>query len=176
MSTGAVQIAWARVDGRFCHISEFAGLALGERPLAACEACDRRLVMKLGRTRAYHFAHEATSVCVLTAPETAIHYNTKRFLADRLAMARRLYVARRCVGTCTQPACSETIATTIVEDWDEVCVEVSLDHVRPDVVLRRGGTAILAIEVRATHAVSDAKEARLKNIDVPWIEVDAGFE
>lgn len=60
-------------------------------------------------------------------------------------------------------------------DWDEVaveaCVAAAETHRRPDIVLRRRGQAIGAIEVLVTHAVSDEKAAVLASAGVPWVEV-----
>jgi competence protein CoiA-like protein len=160
------------VEGRRRHVSDFAGVPPHARPLAQCEACERRLIMRLGRRRAPHYAHKPSSVCALTAPETALHYNTKAYLANKLEGQRRLFTVQQC----SAQDCDEQLERTLARDWDEVHVERLLDPVRPDILLLCKGVPVLAIEVRATHIVSDGKAAILAQLGVPWVEVNAGFE
>jgi hypothetical protein len=60
------------------------------------------------------------------------------------------------------------------EGWDEVRVEPFIDPIRPDILLVKAGDATLAIEVRATHAVTEVKATRLSDHGIPWVEVAAG--
>src|SRR5690606_4986112 len=57
--------------------------------------------------------------------------------------------------------------------WDGVEVERALPSLRADLILTRRGRPVLAIEVRATHAVDERKSAALVELGIPWIEVEA---
>jgi hypothetical protein len=174
MSKGNVKLAWALVDGQLAHISDFRAAPHGLRPLAQCEACGASLTMRLGTTNAHHYAHRSTARCPLTAPETARHYNSKHALATKLKSAEVLCVVAKCSYSRGSVSCSEDLTAVAAEGWDEVLVESFIDPVRPDIVLLRGGVPALAIEVRATHAISETKAVRLADLLLPWIEVNAG--
>ncbi len=170
-STEDVQIAWAVIDGRVRHISEFDRIPWGKRPPAHCEACEHPLVFRLGAVRRHHFAHRGPSRCALTTGEGAAHYNTKRFLAARLDGAARLYVLEPC-----DEGCGKGDPREIAAGWNEVAVERLVHPVRPDIVLLRDGVPIAAVEVRFTHAVSEGKAEALASLGIPWVEVGAGLE
>jgi hypothetical protein len=57
--------------------------------------------------------------------------------------------------------------------WDRVQVELRLGTRQPDIVLSRGGRAVGAVEVFATHAVDREKAAALAAMGLPWLEVRA---
>src|SRR5262245_27506266 len=96
MDTSSVLIAWAIVGGKRRHISDCADLPLHTRPQAHCEVCEHKLTMKIGHKNAPHYAHQPDTVCVLTAPETALHYNSKSYLASQLEGQGRLFVIQKC--------------------------------------------------------------------------------
>ena len=136
--------------------------------------------MKLGRIRRHHAAHAPSAVCSAMRPETALHVDTKLYLAMQLRTAighrAELVLRQRCEGP-SGGSCTEVRDQPWLRDWDEVTVETSIvaadGRRRPDIVLRRGGEAIGAIEVLVTHPVSDEKSASLARTAVPWIEVRA---
>jgi len=111
---------------------------------------------------------------LLREPESALHYNTKQWLASKLRASETLSVVTKCASSAGNVRCNTDLTSKAAEGWDEVRVETFIDPVRPDILLERAGAAILAIEIRATHAVSDAKAARLAELGIPWIEVVAG--
>jgi len=176
MSTNDVQIAWAEVAGRVANISEFRGTPRGSRPKAVCQLCRRRLTMKLGDERAHHYAHRPGDECSLQNPETALHYNTKHLLASKLRRVRLLGVTTKCAWSFKQARCTSDLSSVAAENWDDVHVESFISPIRPDILLATSGLPMLAIEIRATHAVPNAKAARLADINIPWIEVTAGQE
>lgn len=172
MSGDDVQLAWALVAGQLAHISEFDGLPRGSRPKAMCALCGLELTMKLGPQRAHHYAHRSVGICALQNPETARHYNTKQLLASKLRLADDLSV----VTKCRHAHCFSDLTSQAAEGWDEVRVEPLVHPVRPDILLLKSGTATLAIEVRATHAVPDTKVEQLAELGLPWVEVTAGSD
>ena len=171
-----VQLAWAMVAGRLTHISVFRDVPRGQRPTAVCEVCGAHLTMKLGPIRAHHYSHRSRSHCPLTAPETARHYNTKHTLASKLRATDALSVVTRCTFSSKGNRCPNDIPFLAAEGWDTVRVEPFIEPVRPDIVLLANGAPIFAIEVRATHAVSENKAASLSKLGIPWIEVVAGAQ
>ena len=174
MTRDNIQLAWALVDGRLTHISAFRDVPRGQRPTAVCEACRVELIMKLGPIRAHHYAHRSNCHCPLTSPETARHYNTKHTLASKLRATASLSVVTKCTYSPTRTPCSADLTYVAAEGWDAVHVETLIHPVRPDILLLTKGAPTLAIEVRATHAVSEAKAASLLELGISWIEVVAG--
>jgi len=173
-------LTWVLVDGRPRCVSDFADIAPRRRPPATCPECNRKLTLKLGRIRRHHAAHAPQVLCAATRPETALHIDVKLYLAAQLEAAigarPELVVRLRCDGAPGE-SCEAVHETSWVHDWDEVaveaCVAAAETHRRPDIVLRRRGQAIGAIEVLVTHAVSEEKAAVLESAGVPWVEVRA---
>ena len=176
MNSANVQLEWALVAGRLAHISEFRHALPRLRPVALCESCGGELSMKLGTIRAHHYSHRSNNGCRLTAPETARHYNTKQLLASQLRSADALRVVTKCAFSSNRVRCTADLTSVAAEEWDEVRVEPFIDPIRPDILLLKTGVAMLAIEVRATHAVPETKATRLADLGIPWIEVVAGTE
>ena len=176
MNSESVQLAWALVAGRLTHISEFRHVPRGLRPTAMCEVCRFELILKLGPIRAHHYSHRSGSHCPLTAPETARHYNTKQLLATKLRSAAALSVVAKCAFSWAGTRCSSDLASVAAEGWDTVHVEAFIEPLRPDIVLLTNGAPTLAIEVRATHAVSEMKAASFSKLGISWIEVVAGTQ
>ena len=170
-------LAWVIVDGVPTHVSAFASVPPRRRPRAYCPQCARRLTLKLGSVRRHHAAHDPGEVCATTQPETALHVNVKLALASALRGAAGPDATLRVLRTCAGPPardCKKTLTLDWLRDWDEVVVEHRVtDSRRPDIVLRRAGTAIGAIEVVVTHAVSTEMGRALEELGVPWIEIRA---
>jgi hypothetical protein len=177
MNQTAPGLVWVVVDGVACHVSTFAHLTPRQRPHARCPQCDRAVTLKLGTMRRHHAAHDAGDVCAATNPETALHLNCKFALAHALRMLAGhravLTVARRCAGVTTS-ACTEIWTGEWTRGWDEVMVEhVVGDSRRPDIVLRRNGATVAALEIVVSSEVSDEKARALAELGVPWVEVSA---
>jgi hypothetical protein len=117
-----------------------------------------------------------------TQPETALHLDLKFHIASRLQAAigsAPLVIHRHCAGASPE-SCDATHDHAWTRGWDEVIVEASLGDTgrsRPDILLRRGGEPLAAIEVLVSHAVDDEKASALRAAGVPWVEVraDAGL-
>lgn len=163
-----IKLEWVSVNDQIVHVSSLSAAPLAERRAARCPACRERVTLRLGSIKAHHAAHQAGSSCATTAPETAIHVNSKYYLAAQLRLARELHLLERCA----HPACTEvrTLPRWQV-GWTDVEVEHSIGTRRPDVVLLRDGGPVAAVEVRVSHAVDQAKADALKSLGVPWTEV-----
>lgn len=172
-------LAWVLVDGRPRSVSDFAALPARRRPRPSCPLCGRGLTLKLGRIRRHHAAHAPNDHCAATAPETALHIDTKLYLAAQLASAiasdAALLIRQRCEGT-PLATCDIVRDEDWVRGWDEVVIEASVlaeARLRPDIVLRRNGVPIAAIEVLVSHRVPDEKAAAFEDAGLPWIEIQA---
>ncbi|MFL5612497.1 MAG: competence protein CoiA family protein [Gemmatimonadaceae bacterium] len=171
-------LTWVLVDGRPRCVSDFAALSPRQRPRPSCPLCGRGLTLKLGRIRRHHAAHAPNDVCRATQPETALHIDAKLYLAEQLTSAiasdPTLVIRRRCEGTPLE-TCDAVRDEEWVRDWDEVVVEAggAADRYRPDILLRKGGVPLAAIEVLVSHRVPNEKAAALEGAGLPWIEIRA---
>lgn len=180
------KLAFVVLDGTLHHVSEFVSLPVGQRPLVLCPQCDLPVTLRLGPERAHHAGHRPGALCALTAPETVLHLNVKAHLYAQLSGARRLYVYQRCDGWWAPDVgrvrggsreCFRGRRPHLwLEDWDRVEMERFVGSRKPDLVFYRGGEAVAAVEVRATHAVDEQKRADLEAAGLPWIEVEASEE
>lgn len=161
-----IQLRWAVVEGQLREISAFAHLAPSERPAAFCPICNHPVTMKLGKIRVYHIAHQPDDPCVATNPETALHLNTKFYIAEQLRQTNKLFINDRCKN------CQTVRSQLKFSGWNQVGVERTIgDPYRPDVVLLVEGQPVGAIEVFVTHEV-DEKKARYYDLrQIEWIEV-----
>jgi len=162
-------LGWVVVDGEIRDVSEFAHLRPKDRPVALCPQCDRRTILKLGSVRVHHAAHRAQDVCVATAPETALHLNAKFHLARELRRVATIGLREACQNS----QCGQVRRREWSVSWDAVEVERCVGTRRPDLTLTRGGVAVAAVEVFATHAVDDEKARVLADSQLPWVEVRA---
>ncbi len=166
---------WVFVGGELHNVAEYAPpLPIHLRPAATCPECGQVVILKLGQERVFHYAHHAPlpgqGRCPLTNPESARHSNGKFNLYVQLRQTRQLALVDVCAGY----FCFTKAAVTWRRGWDDVRVEYRTStDTRPDVVLLKDDKVIGALEVFATHPVSDAKRARLRELGIPWIEVDA---
>ncbi len=175
MNDAAPRLSWVMFGDMPRHVSSFSGTAPGHRPAVRCPQCDRQLVLKLGSIRQHHAAHAPHDVCPATNPETALHINCKLALVTALRSAAgpdaRLSILRQCAGH----AGAECRATRIYDAfgaWDEVELECRVGEARrPDIVLRRSGVAIGAVEIVVSNRVSIEKADALRALSLPWIEV-----
>ncbi|MFD3165457.1 competence protein CoiA family protein [Herpetosiphon sp. NSE202] len=158
--------AWVLVNNALAHVREFAYLSPEDRPVAFCPVCNEQVIMKLGQQRVYHYAHKHDSYCDTTKPETALHLNTKFYIAKQLQQSQSILLTEVC-----QHQCGTTRDTIWLEGWDDVKVEYHTHFVRPDIALLRNNVVIAAIEIVVTHPVSQGKADYLADRKILWIEV-----
>ena len=84
------------------HVSIFQAIPRGRRPRVRCPECDLEVTLHLGPERAHHFAHPPGARCIVTQPETALHFNAKFHIAKELreaaARGATLTLAVSCVA------------------------------------------------------------------------------
>lgn len=164
MSAHVPALQYAVIAGVLRYCGDLAHLAPAARPPAFCPECGEPVILRLGEVRAYHVAHRPGSTCGLTAPETAIHFNTKMHVARQLDGAHRVELVTDCRADHPRPV--------LAQAWDRIEVERRLAcGLRPDVSFWRGGQMIAGIEVYVSHAVEEMKGKRLEGLGVPWVEI-----
>ena len=171
-----VRLEWVIDNGMDKHVSEYGGLSPRERPVVYCPECNERLILRLGKKRAWHAAHQKDAKsCVLTQPESALHYNTKMFLAEQLKIASMVVVTEACKGHLGYKSndCKESNTVQWISNWEDVVVERNVHHLRPDISLKRNGKTIGCVEVKVTHAVGEEKIKCFSDLELDWIEVEA---
>jgi len=177
------KLQWVSVADEVVHVSQFASLKPKQRPRASCPVCGDQVIMKLGAKNAHHCAHKPDAVCAATSGETAVHLNSKLYIARKLEKEivraqqdgdlPRLVIKELCgyKGGYYEKTCTEERSTVWAVGFDEVAVEVRVGNRQPDITLRHNGMDMAGIEVHVTNAVSDEKAADLKLLGLPWIEV-----
>jgi hypothetical protein len=153
------------------------------RPACACLSCGRPLIARLGVLKRHHFGHRPgleSARCWATRPEGEAHLAAKRLIQLQLleACARsRTVVANVSCPTCgaTDSSRHEVVSLSpghrvLVEHWGD-----PRKVIKPDVqVVTANGDPALFVEVRVTHASTDAKIRFVRESGTPLLEVD-GF-
>ena len=166
------------------------GLACG----CICPDCKERLIANHGTgIKQPYFSHESGAECE-AAYETALHLLAKEVLAEERrillpplevtvdqqissdAKRKAQILKSRMVPVPSEVSDLVIPTTTIVsanhyQRFDRVDVEVYLDTVIPDVVMRVADRTLL-VEIFVTHGVTDAKRRWLEENDLPMVEFD----
>jgi len=179
-----------REDGTVVHITEINADA--ERGLACnctCAECGDALIARLGKVRQRHFAHHTVRNCV-TSDESALHRFAKEVFtrnatfkvpeariwldAETASLVSKRHAGEHHSLEFSIDLVSERIAPEGYVEYGEAVLERAVNEkVRPDVtLLRSSGEPPLLVEVRVTHAVDEAKEAEVRALGLPCIEVD----
>jgi competence CoiA-like predicted nuclease len=160
-------LQWVLIDDEMQHVSSYAHLKPKQRPEAICPVCQKPVITKLGSQKVHHVAHKPGSDCVLTNPESALHFNCKMHIARQLEKNNSIKLTEKCTSCYTNKR-----EIVWQEDWDEVRVERKVsDGLQPDVALWKNNQPLAAIEIFVTHAVDHEKSSRLKALGIPWIEI-----
>ena len=165
---------WVLYDEELRLVSDFAHLTPKERPAVFCPACERQVIMKLGKKVVHHFAHKADCDCVVNTPESALHLNAKVHIGKALENAKELLVSLNCQGLPKNGIeCPEPAPFPLVTLWDDVQIECKFGTKRPDIGLFFQEELICAIEICATHPIPDEKIELFEQSQIAWIEVRA---
>jgi hypothetical protein len=168
-------------EGRVSHSSIAVPIAFSEtgdlvRPGDAergleyrCPGCGVPLVLRRGTMRRAHFAHRRGDGC---SPDSQLHRAAKRRIVQvveewKAGRGPRPSVSR----SCSRFECDGGITQDLPDDVTHATEEVRLSNGSvADVVLFRGADPAAAIEVLATHRVSQEKAERMP---LPWVELAA---
>ncbi len=134
-----------------------------------CPGCSAEVVLRRGEVRRAHFAHRHGEGC---SPDSAAHRAAKRLVVQVVLDWKDRGGPRPCITRpCPRYGCSGGVTQDIPEDITHAAEEVRLpDGSVADVVLFRGDHPAAAVEILATHRVSEAKARRLT---IPWVELEA---
>lgn len=139
----------------------------GKACACVCPGCRRPLVARQ-KAATPHFAHAPGQDCA-HALETAVHLAAKQLIAERKALRLPAVTYR---NPYTRDALFITIQAADTIDLDTVHVEVSVEDMRPDLLVVAAGQSFM-VEIAVTHFVDEVKREKLRNQGIPAIEIDA---
>jgi hypothetical protein len=149
-------------SGVVVHVSE---VASGIACHCFCPSCDEPLVAKKGQLMQHHFAHQSGTECP-GAQESAIHLAAKQAIARRREL--ELPAAYVSFQTSRSPL---QVASVERAHFHEVSLEVGEDGMIFDALCKQVASS-LVVEVRVTHAVDPAKQAKLRTSNRAAIEIN----
>ncbi|MBA7497236.1 hypothetical protein ES702_07848 [subsurface metagenome] len=138
-----------------------------------CINCGERMVLRRGEIKQPHFAHYTENPNC--APETVLHKMAKDNISQGIDTALSLNFEYPLTWRC--PICNQEHKGNLARSPREVETEVSLDGVRPDVLLSSvKGKPLVAIEVVVTHRPEKGAIEAYKRLKLPVIMVKPGWE
>lgn len=152
---------WALLDGQ---VTSIANVPRGKACGCRCPGCNEPVLAKKGAKVAHHFAHAGGANC---SAESRLHRIAKLLVASHKRIAAPLLTLNP--GAPPGPVLSVGPLATL--SFESAEVEKAIGDVRPDVVGRMHDR-IIAIEIRVTHAVDDAKARALSKAGIESLEVD----
>lgn len=157
-------LEWVIIESQWCHISEFKNTPIHKRPKGKCPACNEYVIMKFGNVRKPHVAHYPNSSCIINRGESAIHFNMKYEIAKLLKTTNKIAFPIDCHGPPLQPECDhQNVALHIIDGWNRVKVEKTIDDFRIDIVLMRDAHFLVAIEVVVSNPLKEQKREYLES-------------
>ena len=144
------------------------GLACG----CACVGCGATLVAKKGEKKRWHFAHHNVEIGESCA-ESAIHAAAKQVLIEhnwlRLPGMSVVVYGQATSGQALEE--SSVLSEERVVRFERTCAEVWEHGIRPDVVGYRGERRLF-VEMYFRHRVDEGKRRKIRELQLPAIEVD----
>jgi len=159
-------------DGLMIHISD---AVQGKACDCVCPVCESPLVARKGEKKTHHFAHEVNTDCEFAA-ETAAHLMAKEVL-ERVGHIMVPSYVLNLFDRVSEGARYEDVSTdkTIVNEqtitFDNVRIEQTIQDIVPDLIVNVGGVDLL-IEIYVTHKVDSDKLKKIRNYDLPTLEVN----
>lgn len=151
------QLFFALKADKWMHISR---VPSGKICGCHCPACGAALIAKKGKRNQHHFAHAHGQVCT-SALETTLHRLAKAVLVHKKSIYTPPLEAYR----------AKVLRGGVQESFVSAKEEVSLKHLRVDVLLQRGQQR-LAVEIKVSHACSSQKISRLSQLNLATLELD----
>ncbi|MBE6664482.1 MAG: hypothetical protein E7602_08335 [Ruminococcaceae bacterium] len=180
-----VKINYALKDDKIVSILD---IPLEERGLkcnCTCPVCHEKLSAKLGAKNQHHFAHAPNSNCDPNyATQTALHLLAKEIIEEEKAMKfppyfidfseTNIYKTLSFEDTiCFKQKFTEPYE--IIESkkviFDSVFLENKLSSITPDIIGTVNNKHCL-IEIAVTHFVDEEKEAKVRDLNLPMIEIN----
>ena len=146
-----ITIGIDRLNKKPVHISE---VPRGRIAGAECGDCGAILDAKRGKRKAHHFSHRGNTDCL---GESNLH----RYAKELLAREKRLYLRH-------YPATIEPSR----HRFRHAELEVTVGDFRIDCLLTNNDGVALAVEIKVTHAVEEAKRAMFRSKNLAAVEID----
>jgi len=141
--------------------------------LYTCIACGERMVLRRGEIKRPHFAHYPENPNC--APETVLHKMAKDNIKAGIDTALSLKLEYPLTWRCT--VCNQIHKGDLARSPREVRTEVSLDGVRPDVLLSSiKGKPLATIEVVVTHRLNKQAKEAYESLKIPVLLVRPGWK
>ncbi|MBA7685615.1 hypothetical protein ES703_94040 [subsurface metagenome] len=139
----------------------------------SCIACKERMVLRRGEIKRPHFAHYTENPnCT---PETVLHKMAKDNIREGIETALSCGLKYPFTWHC--PVCDQEHKGDLARNTREVKTEVSLDGVRPDILVSSTkGKSLVAIEVVVTHSPEQEAIEAYKQLKLPVLLVEPGWE
>lgn len=156
------------LDGRIVHVSE---VDRGRACQCICSACNNAVVAKKGTHNAWHFAHDV-SRSRATAAETALHRAIKQVIADGNVIGVPELVVE---ATATYNGHTRSALKVLEQrrlSYSSPRLEVRIADIIADAVVCVAGR-VLMVEVAVTHRVDDDKRAKIAQIGLSAVELEA---
>ena len=175
-------LTYALKDGELINIEEVDnGLDCG----CVCPHCKTRLVARnKGIVKAHHFAHYNAEDCGKSY-ETSLHLLSKKILSmsknnqimlPSMSIESYYYTGKRIVNILGDP---KNFVTSHYEIWkgrkvpySNVRVEEPLGEIIPDITIYSEQDKPLAIEIFVTHKIDENKLRKIRELNLPTIEID----
>lgn len=128
-----------------------------------CPSCGGQLIAKKGSKKIHHFAHQSLQTCEY-GYETSLHLLAK----DLILNSKKFYLPEVSLiidGKAT------TLENGKLINIEHVKCEVSLDNVKPDLIIESDGLKYF-IEIYVTHKVDEIKLEKLKTKNIPTLEIN----
>jgi len=141
--------------------------------LYSCIACGERMVLRRGEIKRPYFAHYTENLnCT---PETVLHKMAKDNIKEGIEDAMSLNLEYTFTWWCT--VCNQEHKGDLALSPREVKTEVSLDGVRPDILLNQiKGKPLVAIEVVVSHSPEQEALEAYKRLKLPVLLVGTKWE
>jgi len=141
--------------------------------LYTCISCGERMVLRRGEIKRPYFAHYTEDLnCT---PETVIHKMAKDNIKTGIDRALKWKFKYQFTWRC--PVCNQDHKGDLALSPREVKTEVSLDGVRPDILLSSiKGKPLVAVEVVVTHSPEQEAIEAYKRLKMPVLLIRPGWE
>lgn len=133
-----------------------------------CPACHERLIAKKGEVRQLHFAHFTKHECKY-AVQTSIHMLAKNIIANGC----KIGLPDKSVNECSEKhkdLITQKSSEPYLLEPDDVFLEQRTGDIIPDIVVKKG-EKVLLVEIYVTHKVDAVKLKKIKELNLPTIEI-----
>ena len=180
-----IKIIYGLRDGKVVTILDIPLKERGLKCNCICPICHEKLSAKLGAKKQHHFSHVPNSFCEATyANQTALHILAKEIIEEeKVVKFPPIYVNFSDTNIYSNLSPSKRneyeyeIGTTFLAvesklvQFDYVSLENKISSVVPDIIAVKNDKECL-IEIAVTHFVNDEKATKIKQLNLPMIEID----